>query len=207
MASAKRRGSRSGKVSVPKTTWVCAVSRSSRREQAPLRGHRRDRPPGELARVALEPALAVQRLEKPRVIQVAGGGDDAVAAVVAGLVQAAEIVGRDAGQRVRGTQNGIAVGMIGPERRGMELEDEIVRSVRHPVDLLQDHVPLGLEVALAKQRPADQIGEDVDREGKIGVEHVRLVAGGVAARCRRRGCRRAPRAPAPGRARCAARCP
>ena len=63
----------------------------------------------------------------------------------------------------------------------MQLEDQIVRRVGDAVDLFEDHVPLGLEIALAEQRTAHQIGEDVHRERKVLVEHVGLVAGVVAA--------------------------
>ena len=67
-----------------------------------------------------------------------------------------------------------------PQRLGVELEDEIVRRVGDAVDLFENDVPLGLEIALAEQRPADQVGEDVHRQREVGVEHVGLVAGGVA---------------------------
>ena len=68
-------------------------------------------------------------------------------------------------------------------------------------------VPLGLEIALAEQRPADQVGEDVHREREVRVEHVGLVAGGVARRCRRRGSARGLPARARAPARSAARSP
>ncbi len=42
--------------------------------------------------------------------------------------------------------------------RGVELEDEIVRRVGYAVDLLEYHVPLELEVALAEQRAPHQVG-------------------------------------------------
>ena len=72
--------------------------------------------------------------------------------------------------------------MVRPERLGVKLEDKIVGGVCYPVDLLQDHVPFGLEIGLTEERTADEVGEDLDGEGKVGVEHVGLIAGVVARR-------------------------
>ena len=69
--------------------------------------------------------------------------------------------------------------MLGPERGGVELEDQIVGRVGHAVDLFQNDVALGLEVARAQQRVPHEIGQDLDRQGKVGVENVTLVAGVV----------------------------
>ena len=71
--------------------------------------------------------------------------------------------------------------MVGPERFGVQLEDEVVRRVGDAVDLLQNDVAFRLEIALPEQRVADQIGEDLDRQREVGVEDVGLVAGVVAA--------------------------
>jgi hypothetical protein len=62
----------------------------------------------------------------------------------------------------------------------MDLEDEIVRGVFDPVDFLQHYIPFGFQVALPEERTANQIGEDLDGQGKIGIENMGLVAGVVA---------------------------
>ena len=71
--------------------------------------------------------------------------------------------------------------MLGPELGRVQLEDQVVGRVLDPVDLLEDDVALGLEIALAQQRTADEVGEDLDRERQVRVEHVGLIAGVVAA--------------------------
>ena len=126
-----------------------------------------------------EPPLPVERLEQAAVVEVAGRRHDAIARVVAGLMQAAEVIRRERRQRVRGAEDGVAVRVAGPEGGRVELEHEIVGRVLHAVDLLQNHVALGLQIALAQEGPAHQVGEDVHRQRQIGVEHVGLVAGGV----------------------------
>ena len=182
MASAKRRGSRSGKVSVPNTMWVCAVSRSSCRVGRPApRARARPAARGRLGRGAIEPALALEHREQLVVIHVARGGDHEVATVVPGAVQASEIVGGEGGQGGGAAEDGVAVGVTRPELGRVQLEHEIVRRVLDAVDLLEDHVALGFEVALPEERPPREIGEDLDRERQIGVERMRLVAGIVAA--------------------------
>jgi hypothetical protein len=52
--------------------------------------------------------------------------------------------------------------VIGPHHLGVQLEDQIVRSVRDPVDLFENDVAFRLEIALAQQRPPNQVGEDFD---------------------------------------------
>ncbi len=144
-------------------------------------GRRLDGRPRRLPAVALEPSFSPERVEQPSVLQVSGGGDHEVAAMVAVAVEALQIVGGDGGQRFWCSEDGIAVGMVRPHGRGVELEDEIVRRVGDAVDLFENHVPLGLEIALAEQRTPHQIGEDVHGERKILVENVGLVAGVVPA--------------------------
>src|SRR5215203_3004961 len=114
-------------------------------------------------------------------VYMTGGCNDAVATVVAALVERLQIVGGKRLQRLGRAKNGVAVGMLRPEGFGMELEDEIVRRIGDPVDLLQDDVSFRLEIALAQQGMADQIGEDLDCQGQVRVENMSLVAGVVSA--------------------------
>jgi len=98
------------------------------------------------------------------VVQVAGGRDHAIAAVIAGLMEATEVAGREPGEGVGSAEDRVAVRMRRPQGLGVELEHEIVRRVGDAVDLFEHDVPLRLEIALAEQRPADQVGENVHRE-------------------------------------------
>ena len=181
MASGKRRGSRSGKVSVPNTIWVCAVSRSSARLAPRTAGAGVTPSRGGSRRAALEPPLPLQRGEQLIVVHVSRRGDHAVSPVVAAAVQDLQILGREGDERFRGAEDGVPVGMLRPERLRMQLEHEVVRRVGDPADLLQNHIALGLQVARAQQRPTHQVGEDLDRQRQIGVEHMSLIAGVVAA--------------------------
>jgi hypothetical protein len=62
----------------------------------------------------------------------------------------------------------------------MELEHQVVRSVRDAVDLFQNDIAFGLEVALAQQWAPHQIGKDFDGEGEVRVEYMGLITGVVA---------------------------
>ena len=114
-------------------------------------------------------------------IHVPGGGDHAVAAKVAAPVHRLEVRGGEGPHALGRAEDRVAVGMRGAERLGVQLEDEVVGRVVHAVDLLEHHVALEGEVLVAEQRPADQVGEDVDGQRQVGVEDVGLVAGVVAA--------------------------
>ena len=61
-----------------------------------------------------------------------------------------------------------------PECASVELEYEIVRRVGHAVDFFEHDVPLRLQITLPEKRPAHQIGQDLQRQRKIGIEDVCL---------------------------------
>ena len=115
-------------------------------------------------------------------LDVAGGRDDAVARVVSAQVAGQQVVGIDGRDGLGGAQDRVAVGMRGPECAGVQLEDQIVRRVLHAADLLEDHVPLEVEVALPEQRAAHQVGQHIDRDRQVGVEDVGLEGGVIAGR-------------------------
>ena len=67
--------------------------------------------------------------------------------------------------------------MIAPEAFREDLVDQIVGRVLDHLDLFEDHLLLALDVVLGEQRIADQIGEDVDGERQVLVEHLEVIAG------------------------------
>ena len=155
---------------------------------------------------AVEPALPLQHGEQEVVIHVASRRDHAVAPVISRPMQRLQVLRRQRLQTLRRAEDRVAVGMVRPERSGMQLEHEIVGRIGHAVDLLQHHVTLGLEVAFAKEGPANQVGKNLDRQRQVGVEDMGLVAGVIAP-----GKRVEPTAVPPARARApersGARCP
>ena len=66
--------------------------------------------------------------------------------------------------------------MILPEALREELVDEIVGRVLDHLDLFEDDLLLALDVLGAERRVADDVGEDVDRERQVLVEHLDVVA-------------------------------
>ncbi len=92
-----------------------------------------------------------------------------------------EIAGAQGADGVSGAEDRVTVGMFGPQPFGEQLEDEIIRRVLDRGDLLQHHVPLQVEVAGPEQGTVHQIGQDIDRLGKVLIEDVSLVVGVIAA--------------------------
>ena len=67
--------------------------------------------------------------------------------------------------------------MIAPEILGEDFVDQIVGRVLDHLDLFEDHLLLALDVVLREQRIADQIGEDVDGQRQVLVQHLQVIAG------------------------------
>ena len=174
---ANRRGSRSGRCPCRRR---CGSGRCRapppRRRAGPGRRNGRGPVPGWRPRTSL-PRRASSR--QSVVVQVAGGGSRSCRG-------SSRSDGGNGGRRprarrgCRGAEDRVAVRMRRPQRLGVELEDEIVRRVGDAVDLFEHDVPLGLEIALAEQRPADQVGENVHRQAGGPRPGRGLVAGRVA---------------------------
>ena len=67
--------------------------------------------------------------------------------------------------------------MVAPEAFREDLVDEIVRRVLDHLDLFEDDLLLVLDVVFREQRIADQVGQDVDRQRQVLVEHLQVIAG------------------------------
>ena len=67
--------------------------------------------------------------------------------------------------------------MVFPEALREQLVDEIVGRVLDHLDLFEDDLLLALDVVGAERRVADDVGEDVDRQRQMLVEHLDVVAG------------------------------
>ena len=66
--------------------------------------------------------------------------------------------------------------MVLPEALREELVDEVVRRVLDHLDLFEDDLLLALDVVGAERRVADDVGEDVDGQRQVLVEHLDVVA-------------------------------
>ena len=67
--------------------------------------------------------------------------------------------------------------MAFPEPLREELVDQIVRRVFHHLDLLDDHLLLPLDILGIEGRVEDDVGEHVERQRQMLVEHLDVVAG------------------------------
>ena len=64
-----------------------------------------------------------------------------------------------------------------PEVLGEELVDQIVRRVLDHLDLFEDHLLLALDVVGGERRAHHDVGQHVDRQRQVLVEHLDVVAG------------------------------
>ena len=64
-----------------------------------------------------------------------------------------------------------------PEVLREELVDEVVRRVLDHLDLFEDHLLLALDLVRRKCRTQHDVGEQVDGERQVLVEHLDVVAG------------------------------
>ena len=66
--------------------------------------------------------------------------------------------------------------MAFPEVLREQLVDEIVGRVLDHLDLFEDHLLLALDLVGRERRAQDDVGEEVDRERQVLVEHLDVVA-------------------------------
>ncbi len=80
--------------------------------------------------------------------------------------------------RLLGSEDRPAERVILPELADEDLVDQVVRRVLHHADLFEDDAPLHLDVGLREARAEDDVGQQIERDVDLLVEHVR-VEGGV----------------------------
>ena len=68
-------------------------------------------------------------------------------------------------------------GMVGPERAGEDLVDQIVGRVLDHLDLFEDDLLLALDLGGVEGRRGDQVRQHVHGERQVLVEHLDVVAG------------------------------
>ena len=108
--------------------------------------------------------------------EVPGGRDDEAARHVVPAVEPVDLVARRGLDRVGGAEDGPAERMVRPERLGEEVVDDLLGRVLVHVDLLEDHLPLRVEVGGSEPRVLEHVGEVVDGQLQVAVEDPRVVA-------------------------------
>ena len=66
--------------------------------------------------------------------------------------------------------------MVLPEALGEQLVDQIVGRILDHLDLFDDHFLLALDVVRGQRRVEDDVGEDVEGERQVLIEHLDVVA-------------------------------
>ena len=130
---------------------------------------------GPVVRRVLERALE-QFLHAP-VFEIADGDDDEVRRDVGLREICLQRLLVERADALRRAEDRTAERMVAPEAFREDLVDQIVGRVLDHLDLFEDHLLLALDVFFGEQRIADQIGEDVDGERQMLVEHLEVIAG------------------------------
>ena len=125
--------------------------------------------------------LAGDGLGELVVVEVAGRGEDHVAAVEAVAVVVEELVLVEAGHGLRGAEDGPAQRMVLPEALREELVDEDVGIVFVDLDLFKDHAALALDVGRGEDGIQHQVGEHVEGDGHMVGERLDVEADGFLA--------------------------
>ena len=93
------------------------------------------------------------------VVDAARGRDDEALGPVVPTVEAQHLRPRGAGDARLRPEDRSAERVVGPERLLEQVVDELVRRVLVHVDLLEDHLALGLEVRGSQGAVAEHVGE------------------------------------------------
>ncbi len=83
---------------------------------------------------------------------------------------------------LRGAEDRAAQGLFGIGLFLQPVEDHVVGGVEDLADFLQDHAALDLDLAFVEDRVQHDIGDHVEREGHVVLQHARVIGGHLAAR-------------------------
>jgi hypothetical protein len=111
------------------------------------------------------------------VIDVACHRDHQVGGQIALVVIAGDAVPGQRVDRLDGAEDRPAQRSVAVQRDGEFVVHEVGGIVVAHGDLFEDHAALGVDVLRIDQRGGHHVGDDVDRQRQILVEHPRVVAG------------------------------
>src|SRR5204862_1875768 len=100
---------------------------------------------------------------------------DQLRRVIRAGMQCLEVGGAKGRDRIASTQNGVAVGMLAPERFVVQLEYEVIRRILHHPDLLEHDFPLEIEIAFSEERLEHKVADDISGDVEMLIEHARLI--------------------------------
>ena len=107
----------------------------------------------------------------------AGGGDhDVRRAVVPGEV-VAQFTAVERAHRLGGAENRAAERLIGKGDLLQMLENQVVGRVGDGADLLNDDVLLAQQLVAVEGRLGQDVGEHIERQRHVGLEHARVIGG------------------------------
>ena len=109
-----------------------------------------------------------------------GGHDDVRRAIVPGEIVAQFAVVERA-HRFRRAQDRAAERLVGKGDDLQVLENEIVRRVGDGADFLNDDILLANKLFTVEGRFGENVGEHIERERHVGLEHARVISGAFGA--------------------------
>ena len=113
------------------------------------------------------------------VLEIAGGGEDHVAAAETAGVVVEELLLIEAADGLGGSQDRLAEGMIFPEILREELVDEDVGIVFVDLDLFENDAAFALDFGGSEDGIEHQVGEHVERDGHVVGERLDVEADGL----------------------------
>ena len=84
---------------------------------------------------------------------------------------------RHPANRFPGPQDGMPVRMATPEPGAVEVEYQVIRRILHRGDLLQDNLPFQGQISLPEEGMQNQVGQNLQREREVFVQHPGLEGG------------------------------
>ena len=120
-------------------------------------------------------------LDELVVVQVAGRGEDHVAAVKAVAVVVEELLLVEPAHRLGGAEDRLAQRMVLPETLREQFVHQHVGIVFVDLDLFQNHAALALDVGGGEDRVQHQVGQHVERDGHVVGERLDVEADGLLA--------------------------
>ncbi len=111
-------------------------------------------------------------------LHLTGGGDQDPAGGVMALNILQKVVGSKGPDHPRGTEDRVAQGVTAPQLAIEEIVDQIIRSILHHGDLLQNHLALVLHLGGHKGGVQDDIAQQIGQLGQAVGQNGGVKAGG-----------------------------
>ncbi len=111
-------------------------------------------------------------------VDIAGGGHDNARGPIIPVAPGQHLFAVHGGDQFRGAEDGAAQGMVAIAGALGEIKNQVIGLVIGGGDFLQDDVALALQLIAIKGGFGENVGEDIEGQGPVILQHAGIIGGG-----------------------------